>query len=292
MYYFLVLTAVCLFLKLEVFQVWMVTGDNAAAAAAVARIVGIPSECVLAGVQPADKAAAVRRLQENGISVAFVGDGVNDSPALAAADVGIAIGTPSEFLQAKPLSSSLLSGAGTEAAMEAADIVLVRNSLCDVWTAIDLSRTTFKRIRINFMWAFGYNLVGLPVAAGCLVPLGFVLPPWAAGIHPLLPDAHQLFALTPRGAGLAMALSSVSVVVSSLLLNLYTPPGTPTWRQNAMRRVLLALKPQRPMQFHEVRCAYSPRRNRSVTDRAKQMGDEDEGAEFRPSIQVVVGVKG
>ena len=78
--------------------------------------------------------------------------------------------------------------------MEAADIVLVRNSLCDVWTAIDLSRTTFKRIRINFMWAFGYNLVGLPVAAGCLVPLGFVLPPWAAGVidlSSLLPDASR-----------------------------------------------------------------------------------------------------
>jgi hypothetical protein len=99
------------------------------------------------------------------------------------------------FVFAAPPSSQLcLSGAGTEAAMEAADIVLVRNSLCDVWTAIDLSRTTFKRIRINFMWAFGYNLVGLPVAAGCLVPLGFVLPPWAAGVidlSSLLPDASR-----------------------------------------------------------------------------------------------------
>jgi Cu+-exporting ATPase len=161
----------------------MVTGDNAAAAAAVARIVGIPPECVLAGVQPAEKAAAVRRLQEAGTSVAFVGDGVNDSPALAAADVGIAIGAASPRTCSVPPSSCFLSGAGTQAAMEAADIVLVRNSLCDVWTAIDLSRTTFKRIRINFMWAFGYNLVGLPLAAGCLVPLGFVLPPWAAGIN-------------------------------------------------------------------------------------------------------------
>ena len=162
-------------------------------------------------------------------------------------------------------------GAGTEAAMEAADIVLVRNSLCDVWTAIDLSRTTFKRIRINFMWAFGYNLVGLPVAAGCLVPLGFVLPPWAAGadesfiVHELRPSNCLCFCLS----GLAMALSSVSVVVSSLLLNLYTPPppalcfcnnlnmytppGAPAWHQNAARRLAVALNFQRAMRFNQVR---------------------------------------
>lgn len=136
--------------------------------------------------------------------------------------------------------------------MEAADIVLVRNSLCDVWTAIDLSRTTFQRIRINFMWAFGYNLVGLPLAAGCLVPLGFVLPPWAAGINPYFPD--HLNSPPKKCSGLAMALSSVSVVVSSLLLNLYTPPGAPTWYQNMMRHVILAVKSQRSnLHFHEVR---------------------------------------
>lgn len=139
--------------------------------------------------------------------------------------------------------------------MEAADIVLVRNSLCDVWTAIDLSRTTFKRIRINFMWAFGYNLVGLPVAAGCLVPLGFVLPPWAAGadesciVHELRPSDCLYFCLS----GLAMALSSVSVVVSSLLLNLYTPPGAPAWHQNVARRLAVALNFHRAMRFNQVR---------------------------------------
>lgn len=146
---------------------------------------------VRAEVMPAGKADVVRSLQKDGSVVAMVGDGINDSPALAAADVGMAI------------------GAGTDIAIEAADYVLMRSSLEDVITAIDLSRKTFSRIRLNYVFAMAYNVVAIPVAAGLLFPwLGIKLPPWVSGA--------------------CMALSSVSVVCSSLLLRRYRKPRLTT----------------------------------------------------------------
>lgn len=167
----------------------MVTGDNWRTARAVAKEVGIQD--VRAEVLPAGKADVVRSFQKDGSIVAMVGDGINDSPALAAADVGMAI------------------GAGTDIAIEAADYVLMRNNLEDVITAIDISRKTFSRIRLNYIFAMGYNVVAIPIAAGVFFPsLGIKLPPWAAGA--------------------CMALSSVSVVCSSLLLRRYKKPRLTT----------------------------------------------------------------
>ncbi|PHU28218.1 putative copper-transporting ATPase HMA5 [Capsicum chinense] len=163
----------------------LVTGDNWGTANAIAKEVGISD--IIAEAKPENKAEKVKELQSLGKVVAMVGDGINDSPALVAADVGMAI------------------GAGTDIAIEAADIVLMKSNLEDVITAIDLSRKTFGRIRLNYFWAFGYNLLGIPIAAGALFPsTGFRLPPWVAGA--------------------AMAASSVSVVCSSLLLKNYKRP--------------------------------------------------------------------
>ncbi|KAK9267257.1 hypothetical protein L1049_009679 [Liquidambar formosana] len=167
----------------------MVTGDNWRTARAVAKEVGIQD--IRAEVMPAGKADVIRSFQEDGSVVAMVGDGINDSPALAAADVGMAI------------------GAGTDIAIEAADYVLMRNNLEDVITAIDLSRKTFSRIRLNYVFAMAYNVIAIPIAAGVFFPwLRIELPPWAAGA--------------------CMALSSVSVVCSSLLLRRYKKPRLTT----------------------------------------------------------------
>jgi Cu2+-exporting ATPase len=134
----------------------MITGDATAVAASVARRVDLDE--TRAEVLPADKAAAVRSFQASGERVAMVGDGVNDAPALAAADVGIAI------------------GAGTDVAVESAGIVLVRDDPRDVASAIRLSRATYRKMVQNLVWATGYNLVAIPVAAGVLVPWGIDLP--------------------------------------------------------------------------------------------------------------------
>ncbi|CAI8608191.1 unnamed protein product [Vicia faba] len=163
----------------------IVTGDNHATATAIANEVGIDQ--VFAETDPVGKADKVKELQMKGMTVAMVGDGINDSPALVAADVGMAI------------------GAGTDVAIEAADIVLVKSNLEDVITAIDLSRKTMSRIRLNYIWALGYNILGMPIAAGVLYPfIGIRLPPWLAGA--------------------CMAASSLSVVSSSLLLQFYKKP--------------------------------------------------------------------
>jgi len=162
----------------------MLTGDNAVTAGAIARQAGI--ERVMADILPEQKAAEIRSLREGGRRVAMVGDGINDAPALAQADVGVAM------------------AAGTDVAIEAADVTLMRSDLRGVVTAIELSRRTVGVIKQNLAWAFGYNLVLVPVAAGALYPV------WGVQLSPIL-------------AGLAMALSSVSVVVNSLRLKRFTP---------------------------------------------------------------------
>ncbi|KAI3957836.1 hypothetical protein MKX01_022487 [Papaver californicum] len=140
----------------------IVAGDNWATANAIAKEVG--NLTVFAETDPLGKADKIKYLQLNGMAVAMVGDGINDSLALAAADVGMAIGTR------------------TDVAIEAADIVLMKSNLEYVVTAIDLSQKALARIRLNYVWALGYNVLGMPIAAGVLVPFtGIRLPPWLAG---------------------------------------------------------------------------------------------------------------
>ena len=161
-------------------EVVMITGDYAVTAGAIAAEVGILR--LLAEVLPKDKANEIKKLQNEGKLVGMVGDGINDAPALVQSDVGIAM------------------GAGTDVAMESAKIVLIRNDPRDVVAALKLSRLTINKIRQNLLWAFGYNAIGIPIAAGILYPF----------FHRIL--------ITPELAAAFMALSSVSVTTNSLLM--------------------------------------------------------------------------
>ncbi|API90368.1 copper-translocating P-type ATPase [Marinilactibacillus sp. 15R] len=171
-------------LKKRNIEVIMITGDNKRTAKAIAKQAGI--DRVLSEVLPEDKAEEVKKLQESGKKVAMVGDGINDAPALAQADIGIAVGS------------------GTDVAIESANIVLMRNDLTAVLTAIDLSHTTLRNIKQNLFWAFAYNLVGIPVAMGLLYIFGGPL-------------------MSPIFAAVAMSFSSVSVLLNALRLRRFNP---------------------------------------------------------------------
>jgi Cu+-exporting ATPase len=165
-------------------EIVMITGDNRLTAEAIARQVGI--DAVLAEVLPQDKAEQVKKLQAQGKKVAMVGDGVNDAPALAQADVGMAIGS------------------GTDVAKETGHVILIKDDLRDVVTALEVGRATMGKVKQNLFWAFGYNILGIPIAAGLLYPLSRVI-------------------VSPELAAAMMALSSVSVTLNTLLLRRFVP---------------------------------------------------------------------
>ncbi|KUI70821.1 Copper-transporting ATPase 2 [Cytospora mali] len=221
-------------------KVAMVTGDQPSTAYAVAAAIGIAEENVHAGVSPDQKQAIIRQLREQGEVVAMVGDGINDSPALATADVGIAMSS------------------GTDVAMEAADVVLMRpNELMDIPAALHLARSIFTRIKGNLAWACLYNIVGLPFAMGIFLPLGFHLHPMAAGA--------------------AMAASSVSVVVSSLLLKFWRRPR---WMDEAAGKDAMELRRMRPGKLDLVKSF-----GLEVVDRVKGLlgkGRKEDGEGYVP----------
>ena len=177
-------------------EVVLLTGDNETTAQAIAKQVGVSR--VIAQVLPTDKAACVEKLQKEGRCTVMVGDGINDAPALARADVGLAI------------------GAGTDIAIESADVVLMRSSLWEIVTAAELSRAVIRNIRENLFWAFIYNAIGIPVAAGVLYP--------ALGIT-----------LNPMIAAAAMSLSSVCVVTNALRLRLWKGPACPVTEEKTTK---------------------------------------------------------
>ena len=163
-------------------EIWLITGDNERVANAVAKQLGI--ENVMAQAKPKDKMDKIKELQSNGKIVAMIGDGVNDAPALTKADLGIAIGT------------------GTDVAIQAGGIILIKNNIYDAFIALELGKRTMSKIRQNLFWAFGYNIVLIPIAAGALIPIFTI----------------SIYEFLPMLAALAMAFSSVTVVSNSLLL--------------------------------------------------------------------------
>jgi Cu+-exporting ATPase len=162
----------------------MITGDNRRTAEAIARQVGIGR--VLAEVLPHDKAEEVKKLQAQGKKVAMVGDGVNDAPALAQADVGLAIGS------------------GTDVAKETGDVILIKDDIRDVVVALEVAKATMNKVKQNLFWAFFYNMLGIPLAAGLFYPFAQVI-------------------ISPELAGLMMAVSSISVTLNTLLLKSFKP---------------------------------------------------------------------